>query len=483
MIHNNKSRLIGRWSESGGYRALLTMAFPLILSTGASSVLHFIDRMFLTWYSPETIAAAMPGGILNFTVMSFFIGTAGYVNTFVAQYQGAKRFDRIGSSLWQGLYIAIAGGTIVLIISFYSKEIFDFVGHPEKVRAYETSYFMILSRFAVFPIAASAFGGFFSGRGRNWPVMWANIVALIVNVALDYVMIFGKFGFTEQGIAGAAKATVIAGAGVCLFYVVLIFTSTNQRKYRVITGAKIDLELLGRMLKYGAPSGVQFFIDMSGFSVFILLIGRLGMTELAASNVAFNINTLAFLPMVGLGIAISVMVGQYQGEGNSKQAERSVYSGAHICFVYMTLIAVTYIAFPGIYLSAFSAQADAASFEPIRRLAVIILRFVAIYTVFDTLNIVFASALKGAGDTRFVMFMIVILAVAGLMLPTYIAITVFGANIYGAWLVVSIYISLLGFSFLARFLSGKWKSMKVIESVDVSVSVSYPAVPTPESEV
>ena len=459
------------------------MAFPLILSTGASSVLHFVDRMFLTWYSPEAIAAAMPGGILNFTIMSFFIGTAGYVNTFVAQYYGAKRDDRIGPSLWQGLYVSVAGAVLVLIVSFFSTPLFEWIGHPEEVRALEASYFAILSRWGIFPIAASAFAGYFSGRGENWPVMWANAVALVVNIALDYVMIFGKLGFAETGIVGAGRATVIAGAFVCLFYVVLIFRRSNEKRYRVLSGFRIDTELLARMLKYGAPSGVQFLIDMSGFSVFILLVGRIGMIELAASNVAFNINTLAFMPMIGFGIAISVLVGQYQGEENPKQAQRSVYSGAHICFIYMSLIAITYVVFPGVYMSAFAARADADTFASIRSIVVVLLRFVAVYTLFDTLNIVFASALKGAGDTRFVMFMIVAVSVLGLTVPTLIAVMVFHAGIFVAWVMVSFYIAALGISFYTRFLTGKWRSMKVIEAMEVPIRMTYPDVPAPESEV
>ncbi len=83
-----------RWHSEGGYRQFLVIAFPLILSTGALSVQHFVDRMFLSWYSPEAIAAAMPAGMLNFCIMSLFIGTAGYVNTFVAQYFGAARLLR-----------------------------------------------------------------------------------------------------------------------------------------------------------------------------------------------------------------------------------------------------------------------------------------------------------------------------------------------------------------------------------------------------
>lgn len=95
--------LTQRWRSAGGYREVLAMAVPLVLSTGAWSVQHFVDRMFLTWHSPEAIAA----GMLNFTVVSLFMGTAGYVSAFAAQYFGAGRHDRVGPVMWQGIWVGV----------------------------------------------------------------------------------------------------------------------------------------------------------------------------------------------------------------------------------------------------------------------------------------------------------------------------------------------------------------------------------------
>ncbi|MBN1636203.1 MAG: MATE family efflux transporter, partial [Deltaproteobacteria bacterium] len=105
-----------RWLGQGGYREVLQMAIPLVLSTSAWSVQHFVDRMFLTWYSPEAIAAAMPAGILNFAIMSLFIGTASYVGTFVAQYYGAGQYNRIGTALWQGIYMSLIGALVLIFM-------------------------------------------------------------------------------------------------------------------------------------------------------------------------------------------------------------------------------------------------------------------------------------------------------------------------------------------------------------------------------
>ncbi len=476
-------RIQSRWGSEGGYRELLTMAVPLILSTGAWSILHFVDRMFLTWYSPESIAASMPAGILNFTLCSLFIGTAGYANTFVAQYFGAGRNERIGACVWQGLYIALIGGVVLIAVAPAAGALFRLIGHAPEIQALEAVYFRILCLGSFFPIASSAMTSFFSGRGRNWPIMVVSSSACVVNVILDYALIFGNWGLPEMGIAGAAIATVISGGCSFAAYVILIFRPAFNRLYHTLRNWRPDRELLGRMLRYGLPSGIQFFLDISGFTAFLLLVGRLGMVELAATNIAFNINTLAFMPMMGFGIAISVKVGQSLGDNRPDLAEKSVYSGAHLTFLYMGLVSLSYVLLPEVYMSAFAARADPQSFAPIRRLVVVLLRFVAIYTLSDTANIVFASAIKGAGDTRFVMLMIVGMAIGALVTPTFLALVVFGASIYAAWVILAVYITLLGGSFLLRFLSGKWKSMRVIEQAPHSMPPQYPEIPSTEYEL
>ncbi len=155
-----------RWSQPGGCQDLLIIAIPLILSTGAWSTQHFIDRMFLTWYSPDAIAAALPASVLNFTTVSLFIGISGYINTFVTQYYGAQQYKWIGPVVWQGIFIALIGGIVHLGFIFIAEPIFNFIDHAPAVRNYEIVYFQILCLGALPAIAGSGFSGFFAGREK-----------------------------------------------------------------------------------------------------------------------------------------------------------------------------------------------------------------------------------------------------------------------------------------------------------------------------
>ena len=456
-----------RWSAEGGYRQVLIIAIPLIFSSAGFAIQQFVDRMFLAWYSAEAIAATMPAGLINFTTLHLFIGTAGYVSTFVAQYWGAALHDRIGPILWQGFYVAIIAAIVHLLFVPLANPFFNMVGHPAEVQRLEIIYFQIICFGAGPVVANSVMAGFFIGRGKTMPVMAIGILGNIINVVLNYLWIFGHWGFPELGVKGAAYATLIANFVCFIIFALLYLESGNNRKFRVLDGWRLDVPLFLRLLRYGLPNGLQYFISFVGISVFLLLVGRLGTMELAATNIAFNINMLAFMPMTGMGMAIMIMVGQYQGKKRTDLAEKSVYSGFHLTNIYMITLAASYVIIPEIFLWPFTVQADPSSFGQIEAVVVVLLRFVAIYCLFDSLNIVFASGVKGAGDTRFVMVMIFVFSFFGLALPTYIAMVHLRLGLMVAWTIMTIYVVILGFAFLFRFLNGKWKTMLVIDTQDM----------------
>jgi len=442
--------------------------------------MHFVDRLFLTWYSPEALAAGMPAGILNYAIACIFIGTAGYVSTFVAQYTGANRNHAIGPVLWQGLYISVIGGIVLGLMAPFASAFFKTIGHGETLRPLETVYFQVLCIGVAPAVASAALSGFFSGLGKTVPIMWVNIVINIVHIALDYALIFGKWGSPEMGIRGAAIASVASTFIGFILFAVMIFNRGNEARFRVLTGWRPDARIFSKLLKYGLPSSMQIFLDVGGFAAFVLLVGRLGPTELAASNLAFNINSFAFLPMLGIGTAVSVLVGRYLGADNDRLAARSVWSAFQITLLYMCSVAFAYITIPQVFFIPHAMKADPATFPAVSALAILLLRFVAFFSIFDTLNIIFGSALRGAGDTRFVMMMLAVVSIFGLVLPTWFAVVVLQKGIFTAWFIISGYCVLLGFSFLVRFLTGKWRSMRVIEETLPILSPMAPETATNE---
>lgn len=463
IVRRVVSSFLEHWNQDCGYKNILLLAFPLILSTATWSIQHFVDRMLLLWYSTSAVAASMPAGSINLATMATFIGTASYVNTFVAQYYGANRLIRIGPSMWQGIYVALAGALLHLILIPLAVPLFSSVGHAPEIRNQEIIYFQTLCLGAFPVIATSAFSSFFSGRGRPWPIMWISFFQTGVNILFDYLLIFGRMGLPEMGIKGAALATVISAYSALGCYSILLFRPSYAKTFNLLHGWRFNPKMFSRLVRFGFPAGVQFFMDMSGFTIFLLLIGRLGSIALAATTIALNIGMFAFMPMIGIGIAISTLVGQRLGMNKPALAQRSVWSGFHFSALYMGSIALLFLLVPNIFLSPFLAKASSEDLPLLYPLTITLLRFVGFYSFFDVLTVVFSAALRGAGDTRFIMWAISILSLLILAGGSFVILILLRGGIYGAWSLMTAYIILLGVTFLIRFLGGKWKDMRVIE--------------------
>lgn len=457
-------RIIVRWKNEGGHAEVLGIAIPLILTTGFHTIQHFVDRVFLSWHSAEALAASLAAGMTFFTITSVFIGTVGYANTFVAQYVGAGRPERVGPALWQGMYLSFLAAVLLGALSFVTDPLFRLIGHAAEVRRLETDYFRILCWGAGFNLILNTVSCFYTGRGKTWTILWVNGSATAVNVVLDYAWIFGHWGFPAWGIRGAAWATVVAQAAAAIVLCILVASRRNRLAFSTLRGWRFERDLFSRLVRFGVPSGLQFLIEMAGYTLVMLLVGRVGSAALAASSAAININMLAFLPPIGLSIAVTTLVGQRLGQNRPDLAERSTWSGYQLVSVYMYTVAALYVLVPGVFLWPFRANANPAEFAAFEPIAVVLLRFVALYSIFDAMLITFASALRGAGDTRFVLWVSAVLSLAVMVIPGFLVSEVFHGGVYALWWTMTVYVILVGSVFLLRFRGGKWKEMRVIET-------------------
>lgn len=454
-------RLTQRWRQEGGGRELMRLALPLILSSSFLTLQITIDRALLSRYSSEAVAAAMPAALLYWTFLTLVQNTASYATTFVAQYTGAKRPERVGPAIWQALYFSLAAGTAFLGLIPLAKPLIHQGGHAPAIEILEIRYFQILCLAAFPALIVASTNSFFAGRGDSWTVLIIDGVGLSVNTLLAYLLIFGHWGLPALGIEGGGWATVAGSSVSALVGLCLVLRARFEDEFKTRSGWRFDPELFRRMMRFGIPNGLQWMLDGLAFTVFLFLIGRFGLVELAATNITFSINMLAILPMLGMGQAVSIMVGQRLGQDRPEVAERSTWTGLQLAGLYIGLIAILYALVPDAFLYVFQSEQDANS-PRIAVLVPILLRFVAVYSVFDFLNIVFSFALRGAGDTRFVTLMSLTMAWPIMVIPTWAA-WYYGWGLYWAWGFASAYVIALGFTFLFRFRAGKWKSMRVIE--------------------
>jgi MATE family multidrug resistance protein len=460
------------WRRESGGREVLQVALPLVVSTMSWTVMTYVDRMFLAWYSATALAASFAAAIVWFDVFCVFMGICSYVSTFVSQYHGDEQPERIGPIVWQGNWLAALSIPLAIIVFPLAHAFFGSAGHSPEVTELEIEYFQILCFAGPPMVIAASQSCFYSGRGMTWVVMLVDLFATLVNLILDYVMIFGYAGFPEMGIAGAGWATVIGFWTKPFIYWYLLRQPSHRKTYHTQEW-KFDLPLLRRLVYYGGPGGVQMLLDVTGFTVFVILVGRLGDMEAQATSMAFSINTVSFMPVWGLGIAASILVGQRLGENRDDLASRATWTTYQIGLAYMALITFMYVAWPDLFLqSFFDENADASYREELYGMALTLLYFVAAYNMFDATQIIFVSALKGSGDTKFIMLMSLLMA-SVLAVLSYLAVEVFDFDIYGCWVLIVIWLIVMAAAYLLRFLTGKWRHMRVIEQIHHSQGATH----------
>ncbi len=453
------------WRQHNRYHEIIRVCLPLVMVMTATTVMEFTDRAFLANYSLEAISAVVPAGITAFLFMVFFGGVGGYAGVFIAQYSGSGAHDRIGRVLWQGIYFSLFSGLIFWALSAWAAgPLFRLAGHSPEVRVLEEIYFNILCRGAILHVAIATLSTFFTGRGLTRPVMGIALIGMLINIPLDYALIFGRWGMPEMGITGAALATVASWGVSLLLLITLIFTQEHNRRFAVFSNRKFDREIFLRLMRYGIPGSLQFTLDILAFTIFILLVGRIGTVELAATNIVLSINALAFMPSMGVSQGISILVGQALGRKRPDQARQAVWSGVHLLLVYIGIVDLFFIFCPETALAPFIAgQQDPAVSAQVLASGIDILRIISVYLFFDALYMVFSGALKGAGDTRFLMLTVGLASLVCLILPVGLGIAYFQMGIHTAWLCILIFVFTLFLLSAGRYRMGKWQKMLVIE--------------------
>ena len=338
---------------------------------------------------------------------------------------------------------------------------FHHAGHDPDVVVEEIAYYNMLLYGSGAIILAGTLSSFFTGRGATRVVMAVDSSAAALNAVLAYLWIFGHGGFPRGGIAGAGAATVCAEWFRVICYAAIMLRP-RYRIYRLASGWRWNRALLGRLWTYGAPGGLQTFVECGSFTLFITLVGGLGKTDQAATMLAFSVNSVAWVPMLGVGLAVATMVGQQLGANRPDLAARATWTAFLLAMIYMCTMSLFYVTVPGWFLMGYAAGMAPEQFEPLHDLIVVLMRFVAAYCLLDAMNVVFMSAIRGAGDTRFVFWT----ALGTSLLPlslAWLGIHHFGQGLLWCWTLITLWVCSAGVIYLARFLHGKWRTMRVIE--------------------
>ena len=458
-----------RWRSPQGYREVLALCLPLIASTTVASLQLFTDRLFLSNYSVRAIAASLPAGVAWITISSFFMGVASYTGVFAAQYTGAGKPERAGASLWQGLWFSLFAGLLLSSLVFASGPIFS-LGNPDPgIIAEEKRYFGVLIAFSPVNLATVAMSSFMAALGRTKAVMWVSLAGAALNIPLNFLLVFGlKIGgsvvIPDMGVLGAAVATAMSWLLVFFIYAALIFTRSMEESHKTRSNRKVDWPLARRLMKFGWPGGLQFFMEIFAFGFFNFAIARLDELTLACNNIVFSLEGLSFMPMIGVSQALTIMVGQAIGREVPREGARATVSGIAISSSYVVFMAIIFLVFPKPLLSLFLAESlDPSQRAFILEMGTVILRYVAAYSLFDGFYLCCFGAIKGAGDVWFSMLAMAFWGAFGMIIPIMALFALDAATIHSMWACMIFYVLGMSATGYWRYRGGKWMGMRVIE--------------------
>lgn len=444
----------------GGFREMLAISAPMVVSHACETLLIFIDRLFLSRIGPEPMNAAMAGGLSSFMLMTFFVGLLGYTTALVAQYLGAGQKNNCCVVVTQAALLVVPATLIILFCRPLVYWLFGLMDIPAVQREQQQMYFDILLYGAPLVLLRTTLSGFFSGIGRTRIVMISAMVAMIVNVGANYVLIFGHLGFPALGLRGAAYGTLFGSFCALMVLLSAYFKRTNRLEFSLGNGRKFEQVIMKKLLRYGSPAGVEMFLNLLAFTLIVLIFHSHGTITATAVTIVFNWDLVSFVPLLGLQIGVVSLVGRYMGAGRPEVAERAAFSGLKMGWIYSSLILLLFVSFPQQLVTLFAPREHSELFAAAAPLAVDMLRLAALYVLADATIVVFSGTLRGAGDTLWAMGLSV--AMHWLMVPiVFVFLRVLNFGPITVWLAFVVFFLISSSLFYLRFRHGYWKTLAV----------------------
>ena len=448
----------GRWfSRTSITREVTVLAGPLVLQQLSFTLMGVTDTFFVSRVGTDAVAAVGLAGVVFFALMLLFRSTANSSVVFVGRAYGAKDNEGIGKAIWNVLNMVVLLTLLCIALPWVFSYLFAFAApnDNEAVRLLGTQYLQIRAFEVPLAMFTAVVWGFLVGRGDSRTPMLLAWLQVATNILLDWMLVLGNLGMPALGVTGAAYATVIANLVNALVSAWILWSPESRRLYHTARVHRSSLTELRNVLKIGLPMGVGDFIEISSFSFFFALIGRLGTEALAANNIALQYMSVSFTLGIAIAMASSSLVAQHLGANDPDTAEKVGYRATILGMVVMGVVGLTYLIAPAAFISIFSSDPEVIA------AGAIILRLVAFYQLFDGAAIVLGGSLNGAGDTTFTMLVKLVLA-WGMFLPlAWLLAFPLNGGVRGAWIGAMIYLLGLGVVYFLRFRTGRWKTIQV----------------------
>ncbi|MDG1320666.1 MAG: MATE family efflux transporter [Polaribacter sp.] len=380
------------------------LAAPVMLGMLGHTFVSFVDNIMVGQIGTAELAAVSLGNSFMFIAMSVGIGFSTAITPLIAEADSADNFKQAKSTFKHGLFLCTVLGIILFLGVFFAKPLMYLMQQPEEVVALAIPYLNLVA-FSLIPLVVfQALKQFSDGMSMTRYPMYATLIANIVNIVLNYLLIFGKFGFPALGIVGAAFGTVISRF-IMLAYLWWLLTKKERTK-ALVTNIKffiLEKLMLQKFINLGAPSAMQMLFEVAIFTAAIWLSGLLGKNAQAANQIALNLSSMTFMVAMGLSVASMIRVGNQKGLQKFKELRRIAFSifllGILLAIFFGSIFFLFHKSLPKIYVD-FTDAANYTDNLEVVRIASQLLFAAAIFQISDTIQVVVLGGLRGLQDVK-----------------------------------------------------------------------------------
>jgi len=380
------------------------LATPVMLGMLGHTFVSLVDNIMVGQLGSAELAAVSLGNSFIFIAMSLGIGFSTAITPLIAEADSRNDFKKGKSSFKHGLFLCMVLSFALFGLILLAKPLMHLMKQPEEVVTLAIPYLDLVAFSLVPLIIFQAFKQFSDGLSMTKYPMYATILANVVNVILNYILIFGKFGFPEMGIVGAAVGT-LASRFIMLFFLWWILKQKEKSRAYVsnIKLFVLESKMIKKILNLGFPSAMQMFFEVAIFTAAIWLSGTLGKNHQAANQIALNLSSMTFMVAIGLSVTAMIRVGNQKGLQNFKELRRIAFSifllGLSLAFVFALCFLAFHKVLPNMYLNLDDVNNFKDNTEVIKTASKLLLA-VAVFQLSDSIQVMVLGALRGLQDVK-----------------------------------------------------------------------------------
>jgi len=434
-------------------KTIITLALPIVGGMISQNVLNLVDTAMVGTLGAVTLGAVGMASFATFMSTAFITALGAGVQAMSARRLGEGKIDETAIPLNGGLLLAVLLGVPVAVLMwFLSPTIFELLSSDPEVAEIGIPYWKA-RLFGIVAVGMNfGFRGYWNGINRSGLYLRTLILMHVVNIGLNWVLIFGHLGAPALGATGAGIGTTIS---ICFGTLYYFYLGRRYAKDAGFLAGIPNAETLKSMLRLSVPSGIQQLFFAGGMTALAWIVGRVGTEELGAVNVLLNVTMVALLPGLGLGLVAASLVSQALGRGEPDDARRWAWDVVWVGVVLLGCLGLPMLLFPELILGVFIIEPH------VIELAAGPLRVSGATIAMEGMGMVLLNALIGAGDTRRVMVVSVAMQWLLFLPAAYVIGPKLGYGLIGIWVANVVYRGGQSFVFAGLWRGGKWASIKL----------------------